>query len=81
MARGWESKSVEAQQEEASARPNAGKPRLTRAAAARIREQENLRLSMQSVVQQLKRSHDARHREQLELALADLQRRMKQIGT
>ena len=48
MARGWESKSVEAQveaqQDEAAARNTPEKPRLTQEAAVRLREQENLRL-------------------------------------
>jgi hypothetical protein len=80
MARGWESKSVEAQQDEAADRATSEKPHLTREAAARLREKENLRLSLQSVVQQLERSHDARHRALLERAVADLDRRLREIG-
>jgi hypothetical protein len=80
MARGWESKSVEAQQEDAARGSTPEKPRLTREAAARLREKENLRLSLQSVVQQLERSHDARHRAMLESARADLERKIERIG-
>jgi hypothetical protein len=80
MARGWESKSVEAQQDEAAARTTQEKPRLTREATARLREKEILRLSLQSVVQQLERSHDARHRAMLEQALADLERKIQELG-
>jgi hypothetical protein len=80
MARGWESKSIEAQQDEAASRTASGKPRLTEEGAARLREKENLRLSLQSVMQQLERSHDARHRTQLEHALADLQRKLQELG-
>jgi hypothetical protein len=80
MARGWESKSVEAQQEDAAGRTAPEKPRLTREAAGRLREKENLRLALQSVVQQLERSHDARHRAMLEQALADLERKMQALG-
>lgn len=80
MARGWESKSVEAQQDEAAARTTPEKPRLTREAAARFREKETLRLSLQSVAQQLKRSHNARHRALLEHALADLERKIQELG-
>jgi hypothetical protein len=76
MARGWESKSVEAQQDEASARTTSEKPRLTPEAAARLREKENLRLSLQSVVQQLDRSHNPHHRAMLEQARTDLERRI-----
>jgi hypothetical protein len=80
MARGWESKSVEAQQDEAAARGTSEKPRLTREAAARVREKESLRLSLQNVVQQLDRSRDERHRAMLERARADLQRKLQELG-
>jgi hypothetical protein len=80
MARGWESKSVEAQQEEAAGRSTSEKPRLTRQEAARLREEENLRLALRSVVQQLERSHDARHRALLEQARADLERKIQKLG-
>jgi hypothetical protein len=80
MARGWESKSVEAQQDEASGRTTPANPRLTREEADRLRERETLRLSLQSVVQQLERSHDPRHRAMLEQALADLQRKIQALG-
>jgi hypothetical protein len=80
VARGWESKSVEAQQDEAAARTTPEKPRLTREAAARFREKETLRLSLQSVAQQLERSHNARHRALLEHALADLERKIQELG-
>jgi hypothetical protein len=79
MARGWESKSIEAQQDEASARTTPDKPRLTREAAARLREKENLRLSLQNVVQQLERSSNARHRAMLEQAQSDLERRIQEL--
>jgi hypothetical protein len=81
MARGWESKSVEAQQDEASAKTTPEKPRLTRESAARLRDQENLRLSLQSVLQQLERSRDPRHRALLERALADLQGKIETLGS
>jgi hypothetical protein len=79
MARGWESKSVEAQQEDAAGRTTPDKPRLTREAADRFREKENLRLSLQSVIQRLERSHDARYRVLLENARADLERRIETL--
>jgi hypothetical protein len=80
MARGWESKSVEAQQDEAAERSTSEKPRLTREAAARLREKESLRLSLQRVVQQLETSHNARHRAMLEQARADLERKILGLG-
>jgi len=79
MARGWESKSIEAQQDEAAAKTTSGKPRLTREATARLREEENLRLSLRSVLQHLERTQDARHRTLLERAVADLEHRLRAI--
>jgi len=76
MARGWESKSVEAQQDEAATKTSPENPRLTREEAARRRASENLRLSLQSVVRQLESAHDERHRAMLEQALADLNRKL-----
>ncbi|HTA48098.1 MAG TPA: hypothetical protein VK930_01495 [Verrucomicrobiae bacterium] len=80
MARGWESKSVEAQQDEAAARSTPEKPRLTREAAGRLREQENLRLSLRRVLQQLESSHNLHHRAMLEQARADLERKLQELG-
>jgi len=76
MARGWESKSVEAQQAEASEATSKPRPRLTPEVAARRRQQENLRLSRQSVLQQLQKTHHPRHRELLENTLADLDQKL-----
>ena len=79
MARGWESKSVEAQQDEA--RQGASKPRvkLSPEEATRNREKENLRLSRQRVIQQIESSPDPRLRKILEDALAELDRRLRQF--
>jgi hypothetical protein len=81
VARGWESKSVEAQQDEAAGRTSSEKPRLTREAAARLREKESLRLSVKRVVEQLARTRDPRHRSMLEQALADLERKLRELGS
>jgi len=80
MARGWESKSVEAQQDEAAGRTTPQKPPLTREEAHRLRERETLRLALQNTVQQLERSRDPRHRALLEQALADLERKIQALG-
>lgn len=76
MARGWESKSVEAQQADAAEKPGPQRVEMTRPEAARKRELESLRLSRQNILQQFERAHDPRHRRMLEDALAELQRRM-----
>jgi len=81
MARGWESKSVEAQQDEAAGKTASLNPHLTREEADRLRKREALRLSVQSVVQRLQHSHDPRHRAILEQALVDLERKIEALGT
>jgi ABC-type hemin transport system ATPase subunit len=80
MARGWESKSIEAQQEEASQHNQTDKPRLTREAADRLRAKESLRLSLNRVLQQLENNSDARRRTMLEEARSDLQRKLEELA-
>lgn len=80
VARGWESKSVEAQQEEAAQTSTLGKPRLTREQAARLREQESLRLSLKSVAAQLGLNPSPRRREMLEQAQAELERKITELS-
>jgi hypothetical protein len=73
MARGWESKSVEAQQAEAGEKSGAKPgPAMSAEEAARWRKRESLRLSRQVVLQQLEASTNPRHRKLLHDALADL---------
>jgi hypothetical protein len=80
MARGWESKSVEAQQEEAAARPASAKPRLTLEEAALLRQQNSLRLALKNIVERLDRSQNSRHRQMLERAKADLERKIDDLN-
>lgn len=80
MARGWESKSVEGQQADASEKPAGGDPRMSAEQAARAREHESLRLSRQRVLQQLEASLNPRHRQLLEAALADLDEKLSRAG-
>jgi hypothetical protein len=77
MARGWESKSVEAQQAEASEKPAQSRPAMSAEEAARWREKESLRLSRQRVLQQLEASQNPRHRQLLGASLADLDEKLK----
>lgn len=79
MARGWESKSVEAQQDEAAQPSSKSRIRLTPEQAARSRERENLRLSRQRVAQQIESSQNPRHRKVLQDALAELDQRLSQF--
>jgi hypothetical protein len=77
MARGWESKSVEQQQEEAAAAKTRGTPLSAEQAAAQKRRQ-GLLLSRQRVLQQLEAAANPRHRQMLEAALADLDAQLKE---
>jgi hypothetical protein len=79
MARGWESKSIEAQQAEAAEAAQQRKPRLTPEQASRQRQLDGLNLSRQRVLHQLANVSDARHRQILEQALADLERQIDSL--
>ena len=76
MARGWESKSVEQQQEEAATVKTRAAPLTAEQAAAQKRRQ-GLLLSRQRVLQQLEAASNTRHRQMLESALADLDAQLK----
>jgi hypothetical protein len=81
VARGWESKSVEAQQAEATDKSANRNPPMSPEAAARWREKESLRLSRQRVLQQLEASQNPRHRKQLEDSLAALDEKLNSLKT
>jgi hypothetical protein len=80
VARGWESKSVEAQQEEAGEKPGIRPPPMTPEEAARHRQVEGLRLSRTRIMQDLSTQQDPRHRKMLEQALADLERKISMLA-
>ena len=75
MARGWESKSVEQQQEEASSYATK-KPRLTVEEIAEQQRRRGLELSRNRIAQQLEAATNARHRHMLETALKELDARL-----
>jgi hypothetical protein len=81
MARGWESKSVEAQQEDAASEQSLGRPRLTREQANRLREKESLQLSLRNVLKQLEGSSNSQRRDMLERAKSDLERKIENLST
>lgn len=76
VARGWESKSVEAQQAEASEKPQNQRPRLTSSEAAQQREAENLRLSRVRILRQIESTASPRYRALLQETLEDIDRRL-----
>jgi hypothetical protein len=80
MARGWESKSVEQQQEEAATAKSRGSS-LTREEMAREKSRQGLLLSRQRVLQQLEAASNPRHRQMLESALADLDAQLRDYAS
>jgi ABC-type uncharacterized transport system ATPase component len=79
MARGWESKSVEAQQAEAGEKSAAGRRRITAAEAERLRVRENLLLAKKRVLQQLEASQNPKHRQMMQQSLNELLKQLNQL--
>jgi hypothetical protein len=79
VARGWESKSVEEQQSEATFARDRAKPALSPAQIVSQRQRQGLLLSRQRVLQQLEAAQNPRHREILQRALSDLDTQLAQM--
>jgi hypothetical protein len=77
MARGWESKSVEQQQEEAKSSTETKGKQLTPEQIAAQQRRRGLELSRQRILQQLERATNPEHRKMLESALGDLESQLK----
>jgi hypothetical protein len=77
VARGWESKSVEQQQEEATANVAKG-PRLTPQQIADRQKRGALELSRARIAQHLEAAANPKHRQMLEAALRDLDAQLGQ---
>jgi hypothetical protein len=77
MARGWESKSIEAQQAEASEKSSEPRRKLSPEEASRQREREGLRLSRQRILQELGATQHAHRRKGLEEALRELDKKLQ----
>jgi hypothetical protein len=76
MARGWESKSVEQQQEEMSEQRKTVHAPVSPDEQQRNRKREGLLLSRKRLTQQLQAAGNARHRQMLEQAIAELDRQL-----
>ena len=79
MARGWESKAVEAQQQAASENTNNGHHHMTAEQAEINRQRQALVLNRNRVLQQLQQSTNPRYTEMLESALADLDAKLARL--
>jgi hypothetical protein len=78
MARGWESKNVESQQEDAS-RSKAGKPVPTAAELARAADRRSLELTRKRVADDLRRASAPAHRKMLEEAMESLNKQLADL--
>ena len=78
MARGWESKSIEAQQDEAS-REQVRKPALTDAQRATAERRATLVLTRARAVADLSRATAPPHRQMLEQAIATIDEQLTQL--
>jgi hypothetical protein len=77
VSRGWESKDVESQMEEAASRRAASHQTPPTAEEIRLRsERESLELSRTRVLKDIEASTNPRRREQLEAALQHLDRKL-----
>jgi hypothetical protein len=82
MARGWESKDVESQQELAEERRRlAAQPKPSDAEIERQRAVEKLELDRRRVLNDLERARHPRHREQLQQALAHVDAQLATLNS
>ena len=80
MARGWESKSIEAQQEDAAAKRRRPKPAPVLAQALELAaKRRHLELSLRRTREQLAATDNARRREQLRSAERFLEVEIKKL--
>jgi hypothetical protein len=77
MARGWESKSVESQQESREARSS---PDADRGELELRRKRESVELSRRRVMSELEKSRSDVHRTALQNALHHLDEELKKLG-
>ena len=78
MARGWESKSVEAQQDEAS-RDRVSKPQLTPEERRTAERRTALELARARTASDLERATAPHHRRMLEQAIATIDEQLAQL--
>lgn len=76
MARGWESKSVEAQMEEAATSSTA-KPRLSPEQIEAMQKRETLMLTKKKLQADLERSSNPRHQQMLQRAIEEVEKQLE----
>ena len=80
MARGWESKSVEAQMEEAESEPSNNPGSLSATDRQTALKKNDLQLSRKHILQQLESSSSERYSELLRRTLADLDAQIAELS-
>lgn len=80
MARGWESKSVELQQEDATLTTAEPKRDLTPEQRGIESRKQGLKLSRSRILEQIRSVENPRYRKILEQALAELDQRITRLG-
>jgi hypothetical protein len=82
MARGWESKSVEEQQSQATSAITSAeqKDKLTKLKAERARKLQGLTLMRARVREQLERSQNTRYVEVLQRELEQIEKQIQDLG-
>jgi hypothetical protein len=81
MARGWESKSVESQMDEAERRhPAVDRVELSEEQLRLLRDRESIELSRSRILREMEETIHARRREQLRAALDHLDAQLKELG-
>ena len=80
MARGWESKSVELQQDDARSAAGNDKPRLTLQQKEIESRKEGLKLSRSRMMEQIHSTENPRYRKVLEQALAMIEQQITELG-
>jgi hypothetical protein len=82
MSRGWESKSVESQREDAASRRAAGRQTPLTAEQIRLQsERQSLELSRTRVLKDIETATHPRRREQLRAALQYLERKISDLSS
>ena len=82
MARGWESKSVEDQVADAeAAKDERAKRHLSQQERVKETERQSLLMSRTQIIGRLKQATNPRYRTQLEAALHDLEKRLRDLDS
>ncbi len=81
MARGWESKNIEQQQEERASASQPGKPRLAGGQIRDLQRRQTLSLARQQALHQLEAASDPQLREMLQAAIAHLDAQLQKFNS